>query len=165
MRLSYAAFLAIIPALGLAIAAGAAERTPLRLSEPVAVTATHEVFGAPLADDADGISLRELLAAADAHAGEPVRVTTEIAQVCQKKGCFFIAREGEAVARVTFADYGFFIPTDAGGKTVTLVGTLTRESISAAQAAHFAADLGDPEAAAEPFAYAIVATSVMIPRG
>jgi hypothetical protein len=137
---------------------------PIRLSEPVAVTETHETFGAPMPDGAP-ITLQSALAAGDAHLGHPIVIETEIVEVCQKKGCFFIARSGDATARVTFADYGFFIPTDAGGKRVTLAGTLTREALDEEKAKHLAEDLGRPGDMLDPFEYAIVATSVRIPKG
>jgi hypothetical protein len=151
----------------LLVAAAAATAEPLRLSEPVEAGDTFEVFGAPMDDKATGLSLRQLVEREDELAGQEVRVTTRIARVCQKKGCFFVASEGATTARVTFADYGFFVPTDSGGKQVTLVGTFNRQVLSAEQAAHYAEDLGEaPSADAAPaFEYGIVATSVLVPRG
>lgn len=142
----------------------------LRLSEPVESTAEYEVFGAPLDDKSEGRGLAELLASDDGLDGEVVRVTTRVAKVCQKKGCFFVATEGAASARVTFADYGFFVPTDSAGKQVTLVGKRDRVELSPERAAHYAEDLGEEVAPnAEPpsapvFEDSIVATSVLIPR-
>ncbi len=150
----------------LAMAGGAAAGEVIRLSEPVEVTETHEVFGAPMAQKDAGLGLADTLGAWDQHAGGPVRVTTRIAKVCQKKGCFFVAQDGDAMARVSFADYGFFIPTDSSGKTVTLIGTLERKPITQAEADHYAEDLGEdaPAPLEQDFEYAIVATSVMIPK-
>ncbi len=160
--------LKLIPTLALLLATSPViAGETIRLSEPVEVTAGSEVFGAPLEDKSAGLSLKQLLAEQDALDGEQVRVTTRIARVCQKKGCFFIASEGALSARVSFADYSFFVPTDSGGKEVTLVGTFSRQSLDAAQAAHFAQDLGEtPPTGDEPvMEYAIVATSVIIPKG
>ena len=152
---------ALAPPGGMAVAAEV-----IRLSEPVERTPTHEVFGAKLDDKAPGMSLSELLAAEERHAGEVVRVTTRVSQVCQKKGCFFIATDGDATARVTMADYGFFVPTDVSGKEVTLVGTFDRKPLTAEQTAHYAADLGTEAPSEAPaFEYTIVATSVMVPVG
>ena len=103
--------------------------------------------------------------------GELVRVldrgllATRIAKVCQKKGCFFVATEGALTARVSFKDYGFFIPTDSGGKDVVLQGKFSRESVSKAEADHYAEDLGEATASnPERFQYSIVATAISIPR-
>lgn len=141
-----------------------AESEAIRLSEPVESGETYEVFGAPMPDKSQGLSLRAAIAHEEELAGEEVRVSTRIAKVCQKKGCFFVATEGDALARITFADYGFFIPTDSGGKQATLVGTLTRNALTEEQAAHAAEDLGEQSGKAQmqQFEYAIVATSVLI---
>ena len=120
-----------------------AETTVVRLSEPVEATETYEVFGALLPDKSPGMPLQEIIEREGDFAGREVRVSTRIAKVCQKKGCFFIATEGDARARITFADYGFFIPTDSGGKQVTLVGTFSRQELSPEQAAQYKKDLGE----------------------
>jgi hypothetical protein len=146
-------------------ASGKMAQSPvIRLSEPVAVTASEEVFGAPFPASKHAMTLTELVNNSEQHLGSEVVVNTEIVKVCQKKGCFFIAREGDAVARVTFLDYGFFIPTDAGGKRVTLAGTFSRQTLTDNQAEHMASDLGEPVSVTDPLQYAIVASSVRIPK-
>lgn len=137
----------------------------IRLSEPVAVTDTYEVFGAVLAEQGTPMSLGELINQSDKYQDQEVLVETRIAKVCQKKGCFFVATEGAASARISFKDYSFFIPTDSGGKDVLLSGTFSRTTVSAEQAEHFAKDMGETAAASpEDFQYSIVATAVQIPR-
>ncbi|MDH3839705.1 MAG: DUF4920 domain-containing protein [Chromatiales bacterium] len=151
--------------------AWAADPAPIRLSEPVASTADYEVFGAPVgaldSDVSKARSLGEIIANADQHNGEQVLVKASVAKVCQKKGCFFIARDGNNVARITFVDYSFFVPTDSGGKTVTIVGTFSKNVLSEKKARHFAEDAGaDPMKISGPQAeYGIVATTVIIPKG
>lgn len=137
----------------------------IRLSEPVQTGEGYEVFGAPVETAGDALPLAQIVAASDDYAGQQVQATATVAQVCQKKGCFFVAQDGEAVARVTFVDYSFFVPTDSGGKDVTIVGTFNRKVISEAQAKHFAEDAGqDPAAVSGPREeYSIVATSVVVP--
>ncbi len=139
---------------------------PIRLSEPVASTAQWEDFGAPL-PEGEPRDLAGLVAEAEAVDGRDVLVETEIVQVCRKKGCFFIARDGGATARVTFRDYAFFVPTDSAGKRVVLAGTFERRAITAEQAAHYAEDLGEtPEPDLQDgFEYALIADAVRIPRG
>lgn len=157
----------VLIGLFLSVTALAGEDGVIRLSEPVAVTETYELFGSELPEGHEPISLAALVADSGRLAGQDVLVETEIAQVCQKKGCFFIARDGDAVARVRFKDYGFFIPTDAGGKTVLLAGQLQKVELTPEQAAHFAEDVGEqPPAGDQPiFEYQITATSVRIPLG
>lgn len=147
-------------------ASALADDAVIRLSEPVKTTDTHEDFGTELPESESLHSLSAAISKLDDLAGQPVLIETEIQQVCQKKGCFFIARDGGAVARVRFQDYGFFIPTDSAGKIVMLAGTLERVKLGAEQAAHFAEDLGqDAEAdGMAEFEYQIMATAVRIPR-
>jgi hypothetical protein len=147
-------------------ALASADDQVVRLSEPVEVTDDYEVFGSKFEPAGEPAALAEIIANDDAYADKQVVVKTRVAKVCQKKGCFFIAQDGEAMARVSFKDYGFFVPTDTGGKTVTLVGTFSKKVISEAQAKHFAEDAGeDPSTVTgDRTEYAIVATSVVIPR-
>jgi hypothetical protein len=138
----------------------------IRLSEPVEVTDDYEVFGSKFEPAGEPVALAEIIANDDAYADQEVVVKTRVAKVCQKKGCFFIAQDGDKSARVSFKDYGFFVPTDTGGKTVTLVGTFSKKVITEAQAKHFAEDAGeDPsKVTGDRTEYAIVATSVLVPR-
>ena len=136
----------------------------IRLSEPVEVGNGYEVFGAPAGAGA-ALRLAEIVAASETYAGKEVRATATVAQVCQRKGCFFVAQDGDTVARVTFVDYSFFVPTDSGGKDVTIVGTFNRKALTEAQARHFAEDAGEDPAKIEgpQEEYSIVATSVVVP--
>jgi len=143
----------------------AAESEVTRLSEPVEVTATYEVFGSALPEAGTPLSLGDLITDNGKYLDQEVLVKTRIAKVCQKKGCFFVATQGPSTARVTFKDYGFFIPTDSGGKDVVLLGTFSRKSVSKEQAEHYAADLGEKAAPTpEKFEYSIVASAIKIPR-
>ncbi|MEM9315219.1 MAG: DUF4920 domain-containing protein [Pseudomonadota bacterium] len=136
----------------------------IRLSEPVESGAGYEVFGAPMSNKNAAPSLGEVIANAESHADQTVRVSTTIAQVCQKKGCFFIAVDGDQWARVTFRDYEFFVPTDSMSKAVTLEGVFSERQLSAEEVAHYEADLGkaDGGPSVPRVEYSIVATSVMI---
>lgn len=146
--------------------ANAAESPVIRLSEPVVVTDDYEIFGAAVQPSDDSLRLAEVVAADERYVGQEVRVEAKVAKVCKKKGCFFIAQDGESVARITFVDYSFFVPTDSGGKTVTIVGTFDRKTLTEGQARHYAEDEGaDPSKIIGPRSeYAIVATSVIVPK-
>jgi hypothetical protein len=143
----------------------AADNEVKRLSEPVEVTATHNVFGSALPESGILLSLGDLMGNNDKYLNQEVLVETRIVKVCQKKGCFFVAQEGASTVRVTFEDYGFFIPTDSGGKDVVLLGTFSRKTVSKEEANHYSADLGEKAAAApEKFEYSIVASAISIPK-
>lgn len=143
----------------------AAADSALRLSEPVAVTATYEIFGAPLDTAAPTLTLTQVIERLGSQPDREFMIATQVAQVCQKKGCFFIAEDGDTIARVTFKDYGFFIPTDASGKTVLLSGVVKPSAVSGKQAEHYAADLGATSPGAiEDIEYHIVASAVAVPK-
>ncbi|MFT4652878.1 MAG: hypothetical protein ACJA0G_000230 [Kangiellaceae bacterium] len=136
----------------------------LRLSEPVVKNANSETFGHVLNSTLEKVTLADLVTQSKQHMGKPILVETKVAKVCQKKGCFFIAQQNEHVLRVSFKDYGFFIPTDSQGKTVLLTGELVQKEVSEKQAAHFTADLQTKSEAIKPgIVYEIVATSIKIP--
>jgi len=142
------------------------EAKVIRLSEPVAQTADSESFGASLDMTVPAVSLAEIVADGAGFVGQSVRVEARVAEVCQKKGCFFFAQEGSSVVRISFKDYGFFVPTDISGKRVTFVGEVVAREMTVDEAAHFAEDLGTATSPVTPGkVYEIVATSVRVPRG
>lgn len=134
-----------------------------RLSEPVAVTDDAEIFGAPLDANARATSLEALLDSPADYVDTAVKVDARISQVCQKKGCFMIATAGERAVRISFKDYSFFVPTDTGGKTVTVTGQFIERELSEKQAAHFREDAGSDTIQAGKV-YEIVADAVSIPK-
>ena len=135
----------------------------MRLSEPVATTDTTETFGSALDESAPLVELADVGAAT---VGKTVRIESRVSQVCQKKGCFFIAIDGDTTVRVSFKDYGFFVPTDISGKRVTFVGEVVEKEVTKEEAEHLADDMGEASAAVAPGkTYEIVATSVRLPRG
>ena len=137
----------------------------IRLSEPVAQDDETETFGVIFDKSLPTLSMEELVIDSSTHLTKPFQVKVRIAKVCQKKGCFFIAQQDQYILRVSFRDYGFFIPTDSSGKTVTLAGELVQKDISPEQAAHFKADLkSETDILKSGVVYEIVADSVRIPR-
>lgn len=72
-----------------------------------------------------------------------VKFTAEIEDVCQMKGCWMTlkSQNGDRI-RVTFKDYGFFVPKDAADKEVIVEGMATMGSLDEATAKHYADDAG-----------------------
>jgi len=136
----------------------------VRLSEPVETGEDYEVFGSPFDSDAQPLSLTELINQSKKLEGQQVIADGTIKEVCQKKGCFFMLADGEKQARITFKDYGFFIPTNTAGKYVKIAGTFNVKELSKEKAKHYAEDAGeDPDEVDGPQKeYSLVATSVKI---
>jgi len=154
----------VLPLLAASATLSAEEPQVIRLSEPVEQTAESETFGAPLDQSVPEVSLEQIAGDGGSYVGESVRVAARVSQVCRKKGCFFIAREGDAIVRVSFKDYSFFVPTDISGKRVTLVGEVVAKEVTPEEAEHLAEDLGEKTAKVRPGkTYEIVASSVRVP--
>ncbi|GBL05951.1 DUF4920 domain-containing protein [Glaciecola sp. KUL10] len=137
----------------------------VRLSEPVLVTKESETFGAVPNNDLKKLSLTELMESAQQNVGHQYLVATKITKVCQKKGCFFIAQEAQHAIRVSFKDYGFFIPSDSSNKQVKMTGELVQIERAPAQAKHFKDDLKtDSSALNAGVVYEFVADSIVIPK-
>jgi len=114
----------VLVALFIACAMSLVHADGLRLSEPVQQDDVSETFGAAIEEWPALTPLAEVLDNPKSYLGGSLAIKTEVSKVCQKKGCFFIAQQGGKTIRVTFKDYGFFVPTDIAGRKVTLVGEL-----------------------------------------
>ncbi|WP_316822055.1 DUF4920 domain-containing protein [Pedobacter gandavensis] len=70
-----------------------------------------------------------------------MKITGEVVEVCKKKGCWMTLKTptGEAM-RITFKDYGFFMPMDIVGKKVALDGIAKKQTISVETLRHYAED-------------------------
>jgi hypothetical protein len=73
-------------------------------------------------------------------------VEAKVTEVCQSKGCWMKVDlpNGESM-RVTFKDYGFFMPKDLAGKSVKMSGIAKIEETDIATLKHFAEDGGKSE--------------------
>jgi hypothetical protein len=80
-----------------------------------------------------------LLAKPQPHDGKTVRVEGQVRKACQKKGCWMELATGDkgAGVRVTFKDYGFFVPVDAAGSQARVEGVVKVSELSEAMASHY----------------------------
>ncbi|SOD97352.1 DUF4920 domain-containing protein [Spirosoma fluviale] len=73
----------------------------------------------------------------------PAKVEGTVESVCKVKGCWMKVKTGDGqTMRVTFKDYGFFVPKDIVGKTVVVEGTAENTTTPVADLRHFAEDAG-----------------------
>ena len=123
--------------------------------------ATAKEYGAPMPRDGETVSLATAIARLEEADSFEGKIRGRVTEVCRKKGCFMILADAEHYARVTFKDYGFFIPTDTHNADSVVFGRLEARTVSREQAAHFAADAGrNPDDAMAMREYSIVANSV-----
>lgn len=73
----------------------------------------------------------------------PAKVEGTVESVCQMKGCWMKVKTGDGqTMRVTFKDYGFFVPKDIVGKTVVVEGTAETTTTPVDELRHYAQDAG-----------------------
>lgn len=140
------------------------EKDYIQLSDPVEQTDEYQVFGSSFNKNLPNIALNDLVNKSAEFDNKTVTTEGTINKVCQKKGCFFILQSGGEMARISFKDYSFFVPTNTTGAKVKLNGTFSVKTISEEDAKHYAEDAGsNPDAITGPQKeYALVATSVVI---
>ena len=72
-----------------------------------------------------------------------VKVKTMVQDVCTNKGCWIqIPVSNDQSARVTFKDYGFFLPMNSQSKEVILSGVAYKGITTRDDAQHYASDGG-----------------------
>ena len=136
----------------------------VQLSDPIEETEDYQVFGSAFNSDIETVAFDELIEKSGEYDNETISTEGTIMQVCQKKGCFFMLESDNKTARISFKDYSFFVPTNTAGSRVKVNGTFNIETISEADAKHYAEDMGEnPDAVTGPQEeYSLVATSVVI---
>jgi hypothetical protein len=118
----------------------------------------------------DAQPIAQVIAAPDQFANKPVLVSGTVRAACARKGCWMeLAPSLDKSApgcRVTFKDYGFFVPTDSQGATARVEGVAEVRTIPADEVAHLASEGASFKPAADGTAkeLRIVATGVELSR-
>lgn len=142
----------------------ATENTPVVIRDAVQREDGAWVAGSELHATRE-VTLASVLADPAAYEGETLRMRARIEQVCQTKGCWMIVTDGEHSSRVTFADYGFFVPKHVAGATVEMDVSVKRDVMDEETARHLASETEgeDPNAITGPVeTVSVVATGVRI---
>lgn len=97
--------------------------------------------------ESPSVLLDSILANPEAYAGKTVIVEGNIDAVCPKKGCWMEItagkKKGEKAAkgiRVTFKDYGFFVPITSQGMRVKAEGEVMVNTLSKEDVEHYVAE-------------------------
>lgn len=112
----------------------------------------------------DRTTLDAVAAKAPEMAGKTVQVTGTVKSACAKKGCWMILAGDTARARITFKDYGFFVPLDAAGADAIVEGAVEVKTLSDAERAHLAEDAGKKVDEIPQHELRLVATAVELKR-
>lgn len=102
-------------------------------------------FGAHI-DEQGALAAADLLKQLEKKDSVAGKITAPITAACQKKGCWMTVDLGGTEMRVTFKDYGFFVPKNSAGHTATMEGVARKEEISVATLKHYAEDAGKSKA-------------------
>lgn len=123
-------------------------------------------FGEPFAV-VEAVPAAVVLEDPAAHAAGPVRMTGQLAEVCQKAGCWAVVQDeqGHAV-RITMKDHAFGIDKDTVGRACDVEGELVKKAVDPAKLEHYASEgaTHHPEAGRAE-AWELVATAVSVREG
>lgn len=97
--------------------------------------------------EAGAIPATQLTAKLGNKEAMPAKVEGVVESVCKVKGCWMTVKTGDGkTMRVTFKDYGFFVPKDISGKTVVVEGIAQTSTTSVDELRHYAKDDGKSQA-------------------
>ena len=93
---------------------------------------------------AKAVPVSSLLADASKHDGKELVVEGTVRKACSRKGCWMELATSEQDkapgVRVTFKDYGFFVPLDSAGSQARVAGKVQLAELSEERAAHYASE-------------------------
>tara|TARA_R110002072_G_scaffold70522_26_gene170256 strand:- start:351 stop:851 length:501 start_codon:yes stop_codon:yes gene_type:complete len=136
-------------------------------TENTEITVDYQYYGDTISQDG-AIEASELYAMLEGKDSVMVKVKGVVNQSCKVKGCWMKMDVGDGQEmRVSFKDYGFFVPTNLAGETATIEGIAKITTTSVEDLKHFAQDGGQSEeeiaAITEPeVSISYVATGVII---
>lgn len=86
------------------------------------------------------VTLDKLLTSPTEFEGKDVQVEAKVRKACEKKGCWMELGDKGPGVRVTFKDYGFFVPLDSAGSTAKVEGTVKVAELAPEKAKHLEAE-------------------------
>jgi hypothetical protein len=106
---------------------------------------SSQAFGAPIRPGPP-LALAEVLASPERFRDQAVTVEGQVRSACTRRGCWMELAEASDPklpgCRVTFKDYGFFVPTDSAGAHAKVQGTLGVNILPAERVAHLESEGG-----------------------
>lgn len=114
---------------------------PVRAAQAPAPTPSppRKTFGAPIGAS-PAVTLADVIKTPDKFADQTVTVEGEVRRACTRKGCWMELSEASDAAapgcRVTFKDYGFFVPTDSAGSKARVEAKVESKLVKPELVAH-----------------------------
>jgi hypothetical protein len=107
-------------------------------AQPLAAATGKQTFGQPLSA-APAMTVAQLLARPTAAAA--VTVEGSVRKACTRRGCWMelaeSTKEGTPGCRVTFKNYGFFVPTNSAGSQARVQGRVEVDTLPASSVRHY----------------------------
>jgi hypothetical protein len=108
-------------------------------------SAPAKAFGAPISAG-PVLSLADVLASPERFRDQAITVEGHVRSACTRRGCWMEVAESADPklpgCRVTFKDYGFFVPTDSAGSRAKVQGTLGVDTLPPERVAHLESEGG-----------------------
>jgi hypothetical protein len=127
-------FAALAPILVLACAPAPGDKAIAQEAAPDdgVIRRGEALTGAPV------VPIAGVLAAPGDYTDKTVTIEGAAEKVCEKKGCWMevVPEAGQPGLRVTFKDYGFFVPTDSAGSKIRAEGQVDLKTWSKKDADH-----------------------------
>lgn len=116
------------------------ERAPSKPAAPAPAPAKDVKRYGDAIGSGETVKLSTIMSSPGQYKDKSVIVEAEVRRACSKKGCWMeIAESADKKAagcRVTFKDYGFFVPKDSAGAHARVQGVVTVEAIAANYVQH-----------------------------
>jgi hypothetical protein len=106
---------------------------------------TAKSFGAPITPGPE-LQLADVLKEPERYRDQGITVEGHVRSACTRRGCWMeVAESADQTlpgCRVTFKDYGFFVPTDSAGARAKVQGTFGVNTLPAERVAHLESEGG-----------------------
>lgn len=123
----------------------AAPATPAPAAEAAPAAVNAKQYGGALGKSAP-VELVKVLDHPEQYAGQTVLTSGTVRAACTNKGCWMeLAGSKDPAApgcRVTFKDYGFFVPTTSAGKLARVEATVQVKTIAKGEVEHMESEGG-----------------------
>ena len=129
---------ATVWALAIFVVSTACNTEAKKAPEPAA-SSNVQRYGAPIRGG-DTVKLSAVMASPDGYKDKNVIVEGEVRRACSTKGCWMEVAESRDAqtpgCRVTFKDYGFFVPKDSAGSHARMQAVVAVETVAAETVEH-----------------------------
>lgn len=120
------------------------------LAVGLTLTAKAQSFHGKKISEDGAIPATELAAKIGDQKEVKTKVEGTVQEVCKMKGCWMTVKTADGkTMRVTFKDYGFFVPKDIAGKQVVFEGVAQTTVTPVDELRHYAEDAGKSKAEIE----------------